>query len=631
MKHKRTLFYVIIMSLTMLLLQTGVSAANTYQGETDEIYISGNENLYPIEYYDNDTGQYEGIMPKILDGISERTGIRFVYMTNGKSQATLAEDLQTEILSAYIIGSDVKYDQRAIEVFPYIQNGKTIRIGWAFTEIADDELIDKMREAVATISDEELNGYIISANEKNPQSKNSKKNILIISSVLCLMISLIIFMKEKFKKTLTNNKMSDFDTGIGNLLYFEHSFQKKISNENRSLYYLVYIMIDSNYLQMYHGEVILKDAVRFIASTLQSYTNEDCFAAKISESGFALAFTAVNEQQAKIVVQNIINQLNIYIDQTEHGEKTYCCAAVYNLRTNDKNSEILLYNLRKKCIEIMDTEQQIIYCDGSIMNSIATQKDLLENILKGLQNNEFKLYVQFIVDNKTKKIISCEALSRWDSDDMGFITPGKYIEAMERSGYISRLDYYMFEKCCRQLHKWKGTELDGLSLSCNITRSTLSEVDFMQKIKDIIEKYVFDKGKLFIEITEETIEKHFDRATENVKACKKLGFGISLDDMGTGYTSLKNLCDYPIDVVKIDREILLKTDTESGKELFNGIIALAHSMKMKVVCEGVETIEQKNLVDKTACDMVQGFYYSHVFPIREGEEFAKEYEYNKES
>ncbi len=630
MKHKRTLFYVIIMSLTMLLLlQTGVGATNTYQGKTDEIYIAGNENLYPIEYYDNETRQYEGIMPKILDGISERTGIRFVYITNGKSQEKLAENLQAEILSAYIIGSDIKYDEKAVEVFSYIQNGKTVRIGWAFTEIADDELINKMREAVAAISDEELSGYIISANEKSHRNKSGIKYILIISSLLFLMVGIIIFMKEKFKKTLNKDKMSDFDTGIGNLLYFENAFHKIISKENKSLYYLVYIMIDSNYLQMYHGEVILKDAVRFIAGTLQAYTNKDCFAAKISESGFALAFTAVNEQQAKIVVQNIINQLNGYIDKSEHGEKAYCCAAVYNLRQSDKNSEILLYNLRKKCIEIMDKEQQIVYCDGSIMNSIATQKDLLENILEGLGNNEFKLYVQFIIDNKTKKIVSCEALSRWDSGTMGLVTPGKYLGAMERSGYISRLDYYMFEKCCMQLHKWKGTELGGLTLSCNITRSTLSEIDFMQKIKDICEKYVFDKEKLFIEITEETIEKSFDRATENVRACKKLGFGISLDDMGTGYTSLKNLCDYPIDVVKIDREILLKTDTESGKELFCGIIALAHSMKMKVVCEGVETDEQKNLVDSTDCDMVQGFYYSHVFPIREGEEFAKEYEYNK--
>ncbi len=629
MKHKNINFYVTIIGLTFVLifLQLGVNADVTTSGELHKdgnvVYVAGNDDFYPIEYYNNKTGKYEGIMPKIIEDISKRTGIDFIYLKNGSSQAEIVQNLQAEVVSAYITNSKADYISEAVDVFAFKQSGKKVQIGWGFTEIADEKLISTMRQWAEKLSGEEINGYLISTESENPQDASNVAATIVSIIILVGMAGIVLRIKKKGKKALNDNRMTDPDTGIGNLLYFEHLFRKLITGENRSLYYIGYISIDSNYLQVYHGENIFKDAIRFTANTLKTNFTGQSFAAKTSENGFAFAFSAANKNDAGNMVNDIICKLNSYIDSSEGNEKKYFYATVYNLEQNDTNCEVLLYNLRKKCNEIINTERQIIYCDNSIMNSITAEKELFESILRGLKNNEFKLYVQFVVDNKTKKIVSAEALSRWDSPQQGLISPGKYISAMEKSGHINILDYYMFEACCRQLHKWQGTEFDSISLSCNITRSTLSEVDFLDKITDIMKRYVFNKEKLFIEITEETIEKSFERATENVRACKKLGIGISLDDMGTGYTTLSNLCDYPIDIVKIDREILLKANTQNGKGLFEGIIALSHSLKMKVICEGVETQEQKEFIDKTDCDMIQGWYYSHVFPIREGEEFAK--------
>jgi len=136
---------------------------------------------------------------------------------------------------------------------------------------------------------------------------------------------------------------------------------------------------------------------------------------------------------------------------------------------------------------------------------------------------------------------------------------------------------------------------------------------------------VFEKRKLIIEITEDAIEKNRDVAMSNISKCKKMGFRIALDDMGSGYTSLINLCEYPIDIVKIDRDILLKTDKPNGRALFAGIVALAHSLGLSVVCEGVETEEQNSLVESTDCDYIQGWYYSRALPDSEAEKFAREY------
>ena len=249
----------------------------------------------------------------------------------------------------------------------------------------------------------------------------------------------------------------------------------------------------------------------------------------------------------------------------------------------------------------------------------------MQNILKALENNEFKMHLQFIVDNKTKEIVCAEALSRWHNPTIGIIGPVSYIQKMEEYGIISKHDFYMFELVCQQLEKWNNTPLENIILSCNFTKSTLSEKDFFEKIQNISKRYSFDKSCLAIEITEYSMESDLETTTKNVTKCRELGFRVYLDDLGSGYTTLANLCDYPINVVKIDRNILYKTSTEKGKALFNGLISLAHSLELKVICEGVETDEHLAIIEESNCDFIQGFYYSKPMPIEECELFINEY------
>ena len=259
------------------------------------------------------------------------------------------------------------------------------------------------------------------------------------------------------------------------------------------------------------------------------------------------------------------------------------------------------------------------------IKNYATEKILINKIRYGLKNKEFKMHLQFIVDNKTKRIVSGEALSRWEDSSGEVIMPGKYIGVMEKSGLIIKFDYYMFESVCEKLSQWADTDFKEITISCNFTRITISEKDFVAKIKDIAERYEFDRSKLIMEITEDAIEKNLDVARDNIIKAKELGFHIALDDIGSGYTSLISLGEYPIDIVKIDREVLLLSEKESGKKLFLGIISLIHNLNLKVVCEGVETEEQNTLVSESECDYIQGWYYSKALPIVSAEIFYKEY------
>lgn len=598
------------------------------EGLANCVYVAGSPDNYPIEFYDEEKDSYSGIIPDMLRIISERSGIDFVYINGNKTdKTTMGVNMQVEIVSSSVNDSTLPYYKDYLELVSFEKDGKTVKSGLVFTSLSDDTVISKIKTSASGISEDIKSGIYLSYT-----TESSKINYLLMFLTLgiCLIsliaIVLLILHIRRIRKEHSADKMTDSETGMGNLQFFKYHFRYTISDVSRSLYYVAYIILDSSYLRSYHGDSSFDDVLKYTASVLTEHTGDREISARITENGFAFVSQATNDDEARKRLEAVMNKLNSFEDMKEKNNKLVFHSAVYHLGSSDRNCEILLFNLRKNCNRIFGTEKQIVYCDTHSMNMIQEEKKITESILKGFENNEFKMYLQFIVDNKTKKIASAEALSRWDSSEKGLLGPGKYIQNMEMAGLISKHDFYMFELVCRQLEKWKDSAFGDIALSCNFTRITLSEENFIDRLKMISNSYDFDKSMLAIEITEDAIEKDRETATQNVMHCKELGFRVYLDDLGSGYTSLANLCDYPIDIVKIDRDILLKTESEKGKDLFTGIIALAHSLNIKVICEGVETEEQNTLVSSSACDFIQGWYYSKALPLEECESFINAYE-----
>ena len=591
-------------------------------GYADCIYVAGSPDSYPLEYYDTDAKEYRGIIPDLLGIISESSGLDFVYINGNKDDRfEMGKNLQADIVSS--ANGNMPFGKDYLELVSYEEDGKTVKSGLVFTPLCDDAKASLIKEKAGEISEAKKRGiYLSYASEKTKFGYKYLAGALAVLIVMAGAIVLLILRIKNIQRKNEADKMTDAETGMGNLQFFKYHFRYTIGDVARNLYYIAYIILDSSYLRSYHGDSSFDEVLRYTSLVLSENTGDREMAARITENGFALAFQSTNDEDAKKRLEEIMNRLNSFEDMKEKSNKLVFHAAAYHLASCDRNCEILLFNLRKNCNRIFGTDRQIVHCDTHSMNLVQEEKKITESILKGFDDDEFKMYLQFIVDNKTKKIVSSEALSRWDSREKGLLSPGKYIESMEASGLISRHDFHMFNLACRQLEKWKGTELGHISISCNFTRITLSEENFIEKLVMIAKGYDFDKSKIAIEITEDAIEKDRETATRNVKACKELGFKIYLDDLGSGYTSLANLCDYPIDVVKIDRDILLKTETGKGRDLFSGIVALAHSMNIKVICEGVETESQNTLVSDSDCDYIQGWYYSKALPLEECESFV---------
>lgn len=621
-------FMVFFLALSALLVQPAFAEVRTTkntEGFTDYVYVAGEADNYPVEYYDELARCYAGIIPDLLREISERTGINFVYINGDKSDREgLGANLQVDIVSS--AEGRGNYGRDYLELVAFRQNGRRISAGLAFTALAGEDTVSAIKDAAAGISASVRNGIYLSYASRDPSANITLLvTALILALFLTGLVAALILRIRRIKKINVSERITDSETGMGNLHYFKYHFTNTIDDISRNLYHLAYIVLDSSYLRSYHGDSSFEEILGYTASVLAEHTGDREISARIAENGFAYAYQSTNEEDAKLRLEELMNKLNSFENMKGKSSKLVFHAATYQLLSTDRNCEILLFNLRKNCNNIFGSDRQIIYCDTRSMNTVQEEKKITESILKGFENDEFKMYLQFIVDNKTRRIVSAEALSRWDSMEKGLLSPGRYIENMEMSGLISRHDFHMFELACRQLEKWSSTKYRDITISCNFTRITLSEESFIDRLTMISDAYDFDRAKLSIEITEDAIEKDRDTARSNVTKCKELGFRVYLDDLGSGYTSLANLCDYPIDVVKIDRDILLKTDSQKGRDLFTGIVALAHSLNIKVICEGVETPEQNTLVTRSKCDYIQGWYYAKALPLEECEAFIEKH------
>ena len=195
---------------------------------------------------------------------------------------------------------------------------------------------------------------------------------------------------------------------------------------------------------------------------------------------------------------------------------------------------------------------------------------------------------------------------------------------MIQTGAITEHDLYIFQQACRQLQAWKRAGREQLRLSCNFTRQSLSDSAFLRRVRDIAAQYDFSHDRLVIEITEDSLAHDPGAAWQTIEALQACGFRIALDDIGSGYSSLSDLSAYSLDYVKIDRGILLSAAEPRGRKLLEGLVTLAHSLGLRVLCEGVETQEQLDAALASGCDLIQGFYFSRVLPEREAERYLRE-------
>ncbi|MET3587812.1 Amt family ammonium transporter [Pseudorhizobium tarimense] len=248
------------------------------------------------------------------------------------------------------------------------------------------------------------------------------------------------------------------------------------------------------------------------------------------------------------------------------------------------------------------------------MNELIEKRRALElDLAAGLERGEFQLYLQPRVEPATAAITSYEALVRWNHPKKGMVSPGDFIPVAEASGQIIRLGEWVLAEACRLLDS-----VPGCSISVNVSPLQFRHADFLPNLHDVLVRTGANPARLELEITESVLIENDQRAVSILDEIKHMGFGIALDDFGTGYSSLSYLSRYPFDTIKIDRSFVSNlATTDNAPVIVRSIIELGAGLGMKIVAEGVETIEEALFLAQAGCDELQGYLLGRPKPLTE--------------
>lgn len=606
-------------------------------GDADTIFIAGNPNLYPIEFYNEESKEYDGVIPDILGKVSSQTNISFTYICAGdkNQQKRLSRNNQVEIVSA------VLYDNKSIALkdkYPILRivaDGKEITYCIGFTEIASDELITKLKTAFSKISDGEKAGILLSYTDKSDRVPAS---YLIIGAVISfisagMVFSLIVLLIRSHKEKKDNiDRMVDTLTGVGNGNYYVYCFEQLISKQAKSLYNIAYFGFDFEKIENLHGRDVCVDIAKNAAQHINLKLGSNEYISRIQNGDFVVLFQATGIDDTYSRIQSITESLNKYLSEVNlNWQKLYFSGVCRLEDHSDYGAETALLSSKQSYNFAVSNNKEYFVGSSDQYEQYKKDEKLCSQIISAEENGEFKIYLQFIADSKTGGICGAEVLSRWQNSEYGLLRPNEYIELLKKTGRIIDHDFGVFTEICKLLEKWNTPPYNKLFLTCNITRLCLSNTEFADRIRSISEKYSFDRNRLVIEITEDTNAVSSENVASNIKKCREMGFKIAIDDMGSGYSSFADLYENEFDIVKIEKSFINSCFSKRRLKILEDLVVLAHNCGSKVICEGISSKGLLNLVENIGFDMYQGFYFSRVLPISECERLLSDLTSCKES
>ncbi|RKZ36901.1 MAG: PAS domain S-box protein, partial [Gammaproteobacteria bacterium] len=283
-------------------------------------------------------------------------------------------------------------------------------------------------------------------------------------------------------------------------------------------------------------------------------------------------------------------------------------------------------NADRAMYEAMDAGRNTFRIFTSEKDLQAMQRVGLEQDLHwALERGEFEAYYQPIICLQSGTVYGAETLIRWQHPQRGLIGPDLFIPIAEETGLISEIGEWVLRTVCEQSERLQEASKPSLRLSVNVSRYQFTHRDFESKVVQMLDETQVNPAALVLEVTESAMTDDEENAIGIMRRIRDVGLSWSLDDFGTGYSSLSYLKRFPVDTLKIDRSFVRDVINDADDEaLIRAIVAMAHSLKVKVVAEGIETREQREFLQGLGCEYGQGFFFAHPLEIDAFEKYLRD-------
>lgn len=460
-----------------------------------------------------------------------------------------------------------------------------------------------------------------------------KTKMFIWIVIACFFITLFFFVGlfyRRYRKKLETLVYVDPVTGGGTLQSFYKHAEKALKVGNSKPYALVYTNIRN--FKMLNEQFGYKNCDTLLHAIYIGIGN-DLIHKEVIGREAADRFYILLEYQNK---QHLLNRFmewhyrtRVYAENSKglqwmHPEMEF---GIYVIEDNSLPLRMMLDRamlaLRHAEIKDYDTRLRYAFYDDQLRCQLLRERQIVDMMKDALQKGEFQVYLQPKYRLSDEKLIGAEALVRWVSESEGMIYPNEFIPLFEKNGFIVQLDLWIFEEVCRLLREWLDQGIEPVKVSVNCSRIHFKQTDFLKAYINIANSYNIPRNLIEIELTESLAFEGIEKFTYIIEEIHKAGFGCSVDDFGSGYSSLSIIEKFPVDTMKLDQTFFRssKTNNKRFEAVISSIISMAKALSMKTVAEGVEEREQVELLKRLGCDYVQGYVFAKPMPVKEFEPY----------
>lgn len=430
--------------------------------------------------------------------------------------------------------------------------------------------------------------------------------------------------KRNLLRQMTHQAYHDSLTGLPNRLLFNDRLNQAISQAHRKNRKVAVLFLDLDRFKLVNdtlGHAVGDRLLQAVGHRLKSIMREGDTIGRQGGDEFIIILPEVSsDTEAGIVAQKLLSVFStpFLLENEEVFITPSIGISLYP--TDGDDFETLLKHADTAMYHAKESGRNNYKYFTWTLNATALERLELENSLRhALEREEFTIHYQPVVSLSEGVIVGVEALVRWNHPQKGLIPPVKFIPVAEDTGFIVPLGEWVLRAACEQASLWQKKGYPPLRLAVNLSGRQFRQTDLIETISQILEETGFPPQSLELELTESIVAQDIDFTIELLNQIKAMGIRISIDDFGTGFSSLSYLRRFPIDTLKIDKSFVWDIDPEHGDEIVTAIIALAQNLKLKVIAEGVETKEQLSFLKIKGCHEVQGYLFCQPVPRHEFE------------
>lgn len=450
-------------------------------------------------------------------------------------------------------------------------------------------------------------------------------SINLILSCICLGFCIVaLIFAIRVIKSLKKKFNYDEITGLYSIAKFKTEVARILENAKPDEYSFVCIDIENfQYLTDSLGREISNSVLAILGKNFKACAPEDAVLCRRYADNFVML---IHTSFGPIIEDYVLNMISVVSKMGTLLPRHYTLeftTGVFVITNPKDDIELMIHKANIARLEGRKSIQpgRICFFDDVMLSNTEHEKEIIFDMNRAFEAGEFVAYYQPKFDFSSGKVIGAEALVRWQHFQKGLLQPGYFVPLFERNGFITKIDMKIFEDVCKFLDKWNKSGENGtcprpLTISCNLSRYQLYNPGFAKEYANIASKYQILPSKIELELTESLMMDNKKRLLKAMNEITKSGFEISIDDFGSGFSSLSLLKDIPASVIKLDKEFFANTAQENASDnlkdniIVNSVIEMAKKLSMKTVAEGVEDENQAKSLREMGCDIAQGYFYA---------------------